>query len=466
MENKVENVNQINNSNSKLIMTSYSVGNTVGDLIAGVMSVMLFSYYETEVGLNTILTGVAMIIFAIWDGLNDPIVGYISDRPFPFTKKLGRRFPWIVGIFIPMLFFFVLIFYPPLALGEFAIFIWLIVTTCVFDTLESIFTINYFGLFPDKFRENSERLTASAIGTYFMIIGVVLGGFLPTIIIVFGDMNSYILMAWITVVINLICFPFLIPGVRDDKAMVNHFVENYRKPEKESFLSTLLKTLKQRNFSAFMVITLFYYTLSSSISSSLFYYARYVLNSEATVVSQFMISMFGAALLGVLFWYLYARKTKNNKNILIMAGLILSITSFLLTFIPDITLITLDLFFWGIGLGGFLTYMIPAFSEVLDENVLMTKQRNEGLLGGFRFLVTNLSRVITSIILMIVHVATGFVEGSDFQPDPAIFGVKLHTGAIPAILFLIGIIIFWKFYDITPKKAEEIKLKLKELNLE
>lgn len=65
-------------------------------------------------GLNTLLTGTALIIFAIWDAINDTVVGYISDRPYRFTKRWGRRFPWIVSVFIPMLIFFLLIFYPPL----------------------------------------------------------------------------------------------------------------------------------------------------------------------------------------------------------------------------------------------------------------------------------------------------------------------------------------------------------------
>ena len=93
---------------SKKTMASYGVGNVVSEILAAVLAVMLFAFYETEIGLSSSLTGIALIIFAIWDATNDPIVGYFSDRPFRFTKKWGRRFPWIIGAFIPMALFFVL----------------------------------------------------------------------------------------------------------------------------------------------------------------------------------------------------------------------------------------------------------------------------------------------------------------------------------------------------------------------
>ena len=109
--------------------------------------------------------------------------------------------------------------------------------------------------------------------------------------------------------------------------------------------------------------------------------------------------------------------------------------------------------------------MTPTFSDVIDESIIRTKTRNEGLLGGLRFFVMNLSRVIMSLILMIVHTLTGFEEGEDIQSLEAIFGVQLHTGIIPALFLLVGVILFWFFYDITPKKAKENKNKLKELNL-
>ena len=51
------------------------------------------TYYFINIrGLSPILAGIVWLIFGIWNALNDPLFGYISDR----TKtKLGRRVPYI-----------------------------------------------------------------------------------------------------------------------------------------------------------------------------------------------------------------------------------------------------------------------------------------------------------------------------------------------------------------------------------
>jgi Na+/melibiose symporter-like transporter len=38
-------------------------------------------------------------------------------------------------------------------------------------------------------------------------------------------------------------------------------------------------------------------------------------------------------------------------------------------------------------------------------------------------------------------------------------------GFIPAIIMVIGVLIFWKLYDLTPEKKAIIRKKLEELNI-
>jgi GPH family glycoside/pentoside/hexuronide:cation symporter len=175
--------------------------------------------------------------------------------------------------------------------------------------------------------------------------------------------------------------------------------------------------------------------------------------------------MFVGAMIGVIIWFFYVRKTKDNRKVMIFGGLVIVIPAVLLSFIVNYIGITICMLIIGLGVGGFLVMMTPTFSDVIDESITKTKTRNEGLLGGLRFFVMNFSRVTMSIILMIVHIATGFIEGSGSQPPAAIIGVQLHTGLIPALFFLLGILIFWKFYNITPERALTIKKELLELDL-
>ena len=57
------------------------------ELIQGVLSILIFFFYEAELGLSSLLAGMGILIYAVYDAFNDPLVGWLTDRPFKFTKK-------------------------------------------------------------------------------------------------------------------------------------------------------------------------------------------------------------------------------------------------------------------------------------------------------------------------------------------------------------------------------------------
>ena len=85
--------------------------------------------------------------------------------------------------------------------------------------------------------------------------------------------------------------------------------------------------------------------------------------------------------------------------------------------------------------------------------------------NGFYLFINRLATVFQAIIFAVVHELTGFVEGAETQSESAIWGIRLTMSVIPVFFLLVGTLIFWKFYDITPDKADMIKARLKELDL-
>jgi GPH family glycoside/pentoside/hexuronide:cation symporter len=241
---------------SKANMASMNVASIAIELIQGVLSILIFFFYEAELGLNSLLTGAGIAIYAVYDAFNDPVVGFLTDRPFKWTKKWGRRFPFIIVFFIPMLICFLLIFSPPEILhgSQLGLFGWLIFATCLFDTVESFFTINFWALGPDKFRDQNERRTIATFEVYLGFIGVILSFVVPPMIIGFGDISSYALMAWVCVGISVVCWFFMIPGVRDDQPTVDHFLLHYDEQERESFFKSIKSVLSHKNYIAFLLI--------------------------------------------------------------------------------------------------------------------------------------------------------------------------------------------------------------------
>ncbi len=75
------------------IMASYGSGKFLAEFFIGAFGALVFKFYETEIGLSAGLSAVAIILYSIWNAVNDPLIGYLTSKPTPFSKKLGRRFP-------------------------------------------------------------------------------------------------------------------------------------------------------------------------------------------------------------------------------------------------------------------------------------------------------------------------------------------------------------------------------------
>ena len=57
------------------------------------------------------------------------------------------------------------------------------------------------------------------------------------------------------------------------------------------------------------------------------------------------------------------------------------------------------------------------------------------------------------------------MESASTQSPEAVWGIQIHFALIPMILILLGTIIFWKWYDLTPEKAKINQEKVKEMDL-
>jgi len=463
-----ESVDMSGFQHKKTIMASYGTTYFVNELIQGVLILLLFFFYEVEIGLSAWWTGLGLLIYALWDAFNDPLLGYLCDRPFRFTKKLGRRFPWIIVGFIPMLISFVLIFSPPdvdASTQPLVIFGWLVFTLCLFDTCETFFTTNYVGLFPDKFRGREERIKAQTISVYIGIIGVVFANLLPMFIIGFGNIGSYVSMAWICVIISLICFALMIPGVRDDKKTVENYLVKYEEQEKENFFKVLKETFKNKSFIAYLLFYMLYLTLTTMVQASFVYWVNFIIFGTSNDVLYVMVLMLIGVMIGIPLWVLYNKKSGDNRKTMLYAGVLFASVTFSFSFLTNLSTLLIVVVIWGMALGGFWSMHTPTFSDVIDEAISTTGRRREGFYSGWRRFFGNLAKANQALLFALVHELTAFSASVADQSPSADIGILLLFGIIPAVLMGVGAVIFWRFYGLTPEKTKANREHIKELNL-
>jgi GPH family glycoside/pentoside/hexuronide:cation symporter len=455
------------------VMASYGTGKYLSEFFAQAFGLVCFKYYETIVfgeGYE-LLPALGFVIYAVWNAFNDPIVGYLTEkRTTRLTTKWGRRFPWILGGSFFYVFSFILIFtIPPFLLDPFnalGVFIWMVITTCLFDTLYSLWDVNYQSIFPDRFRGENIRKKAIGIATIIGVFGIAIGSVLPTLVTDYEIADTYILNAIIFACIGLIFVFLLIPGVRETPEMINRYLIDRKTEEQASFIRELKLALRERNFLAWIVLYFFYQSAVVSMTASIQYIGDYILAGEELTTTFILAGYLIAALLFIPFWLYISKKIGSNQKMLMITALAMAIVVLPMTFNYSFLGYFIFVFLFGAGFGGYWMLMTPALADVIDNIVVKTKRRNDGIYMGFRAFFGRFAFAVQAISFWIVHEITGFIAtpGAE-QTDLGRFGINIHTALIPAILLILGVLVFWKLNTLTLTKVEENKRKLEELGL-
>ena len=474
--------------NSLGVRMSYGTRELFGQWVSSAFGFTVFFFYEVVIGFPIIMAMTVFIIYSIWNAFNDPIMGYLMERVhMPWEKKRGvRRFPWMVIGAVTWLGSYLLIYLVPsgwygsptiVAANQWLIFAWYLGTLCLYDFLLAIWDINVLSLFPDKFRGLNERRSAQGFGTTFGIIGLVLSALIPPMFITTGVAPTYITASLVTVGGGVIFFILAIPGIKESQHVLDYYKERKERgldTRVESFFKSAKTALSNK---LFVVKALFFFGYQVSavmLQTSAFYIVTFLLDADAWMISLLLGAMLLGSLISVPLWTLFSKRFNNNRKLGLIAGTILFITFIPLIFAEGLIAWMIFLVFFGVGVGGHWFIDVPLLADVLDDIAVKTKKRQQSIYYGYQAFFARFGGAFIAITISITHLLTGFVEGATtlaeltaLSPniDLALFGIRIHSAIVPAIFALLLLIVFWKFYDLTPEKVNQNREKLKELGI-
>jgi len=453
---------------STKVHASYALGSHFDDFLATALSFMVFKFYETEVFLPVFFVSLAIIIYGFWNMINDPIAGHISNLNVKFMRRRGKRFTWFLITSIPCSLLFVFIFIPPMSNDIFK-FIWLLLMLCLLDTLFSFMIINWMSIFPDKYRSQKERTKVGGLQILFSLFGLTLGLLLPTLLITTGppgaNIDSYILVGMIVSLICIIIAVLIIYGMREDSMMIERTFRIYdSKKEREPYIRKLKFAIGQKNFIAYLFAYLSQTTVMVLMLASVPYWMQYVLKIDPIYEMIILLAFLLSSVASAPFWIKMARKYGNRIGYICGTGgtaTFLIISMFIWTF-PTVII---GFILIGFSMGATWSLLYATFSDVIDEIVLKTGKREEGVYYGMRTFFGRLSIVIQALTFGIIHSITQFDPVAQFQSIQAQWGIIIGMFAVPAFFYFIGFLCMWKIYDLKPDKVQGHKNKLKEFNL-
>ena len=83
---------------SRKTKLAYGAGDLGAAIVTAINGFFLLNFLINVAGLRPGTAGTIFLIVKIWDAVNDPIIGWLTDRT---VSRLGRRRPWLLIAAIP-----------------------------------------------------------------------------------------------------------------------------------------------------------------------------------------------------------------------------------------------------------------------------------------------------------------------------------------------------------------------------
>ena len=174
---------------------AYGIGNLGYSVISQTITNFFMFFGTSVLKLSGALVGVAIAISTLWDGITDPIVGYISDKHELF--KMGNRRGYMLVATFGMAVINLVIWFVPLEAGEWVKFVWIAVGLVLIETFNTLYSTPYMALGTDISVNYNDRTKIQASKTVFFLIGMIVPSvllylFLPnTDTYPIGQLNPY-----------------------------------------------------------------------------------------------------------------------------------------------------------------------------------------------------------------------------------------------------------------------------------
>jgi GPH family glycoside/pentoside/hexuronide:cation symporter len=428
--------------------------------ISGTFGALLPIFYQDYLGLHTEWIVIASTLYAIWNAINDPLFGYISDST---RFKSGRRIPYMRYTAPFLALTFALVWFAPPQAGQEGLFFWMLAAMLLYDTCYTIIGLVYSALLPEITESDGERNGLQISASLFGLLGMILGFLIPDLFRPkVGAVISFLPLQLSMVVIGVLgAFFIILTTLKVKERREFHEVD---KPL--SLLESIRYTFTSRSFLILVAQNFMSILMQSLLLGMLFYLADYVLQIKSTM--PVLLAVFIPLIVGVPVTTLIRQRVgvvRAQQILLVIAGVGL----ILITVVPQ-SLIMVCLALAGFGLSGPQTLTNVLFAQVADEDELRSGVRREGSFFGVNALVTKPAQSVALALTPVILGATNFVTreangGKIFlgQPESALFGIKVLIGLIPGIALIVGAVLL-NWYPLKGKKLEKMKEDLLALH--
>ena len=454
-------------------VVGYGCGDCGGTIVNYMVAGYMARYLQVNLQINAGVLATMLLIWNIWDAVNDPLMGTIMDMSFAKAKPGKDKFrPWILAS-IPIIMIGMVAFYSvPGKLGGFGMIAAAFILKIVYEAGYTMMNIGMGSLLGNMAKNDNERATLSSARGFGATIAGMVGGFLiAQCLAVFGTTNEgYAKTSMVLAVVGgIVLFLHYFLTEERNKAAATEVVEKTpEQKEAEKFKLSDIATIITKN-RAFLALVLHSISVMGVQALSQGATSYMYIDVLKNVSLQGYFSILNTALMVVILMAAPILTKKWDLVVIIRTCLMVGFFSFagLLAYAlltepmnPWIFLVWFALSSACVTVSVQMQWGLVA--ESIDYNEYLTGKRNEGTIYGFFSLSRRVGQTIANSASVLIIAGIGYDAsltnaGLDQAPG-TIAGIKIMVIACPMIAAPLSWLCFTFIWNIN----KDVRAKMAE----
>ena len=431
---------------------------STGDLSTSIpLAILMFFqlYFLTDVaGLRPDYAAWAIGASRLWDAVNDPLFGLMSDR---IRTRWGRRRVLLLFGSVPLGFSFMLMWIVP-PFGQLGLAFYYALTFILFDTAFTIVHVGYNSLTPEMTSDYDERSSLNGYRMVFSISGT-LGAIILATVLGWSITDTRFLYMLLGVSLGIVSIipPLIVFSITREKP-------GDELPPSLPFMESLKQTLGNQPFRMVMGLYLLSWTTASILAAVLVYYANYYLQVPGQA-NYFVLAAQGSAILFIPLIVNISHRLDKRKAF-IFGSLTWVVVLMGISILSSEQLILAYVLAALAGFGIATAYVVPwsMIPDIVEYDEIRSGQRREGSYYAFASFFQKLATAAALWGMGQALAFTGYITPPlsgplPAQPQEAINAIRIFIGPIPAILLFLAVLFAWKY----PITRESHQATLQEL---
>lgn len=385
-------------------------------------------FYAATLGVPLALVGLILLAARLLDAIQDPVLGYLSDR---FASGSGGR-SWLIVLGVPVLALgFLALFHPP-ELAQTALAWWMAVSLVIVYAGFSAASISYLAIGAELTSDYRERTRVAAMRGVFGIIGVLIAAALPELLAQrAGVERGAAQFSLIFVPVLLVC------------AFVTlRYTPRVRKPEAAKSYSwrAMFKPLAHREFRWLIAVSVPSGIAGAIPATLILFFVDDVLQAAA-LSGLYLAAYFLSAAIAMPAWVsLSAKIGKKNAWLL---GMIMSVAAFTWAFglvSGNVASFAVICVLSGVAYGAELALPPSILADLVDTGHSDGDQKANGAYFGLWQMIEKLNLAAAAGISLPLLSFLGYVPGAIARDQ---FALSATYALLPCAIKLLAALVLW-----------------------